>query len=278
VPLRHGVYLPPFNELSDPYVLIALAELSEERSWDGFFLWDHVLRRSEEAPTVADAWISLAGVACATERLRLGAMVTPLARRRPQVLVRQAVTLDHLSSGRLVLGLGLGVDSTGELSRFGELVDPVLRGDLFDEGADLVVELMSGQEVEHRGRYFTSDGVRFLPRPVQNPRIPVWCAAVGRVGLTDGRPGPSARPVRRAAKYDGLFLIEAGPRELERAMAIVSAERGGAVKGFDVAVMAEPTLPLEEAEALGATWRMLSVDPGMPLAEVRARIADGPPA
>jgi alkanesulfonate monooxygenase SsuD/methylene tetrahydromethanopterin reductase-like flavin-dependent oxidoreductase (luciferase family) len=278
VPLRHGVYLPPFNELSDPHVLIALAELSEERSWDGFFLWDHVLRRPEEAPTVADAWVSLAGVACATERLRLGAMVTPLVRRRPQVLVRQAVTLDHLSSGRLVLGLGLGVDSTGELSRFGELVDPVLRGDLFDEGADLLVQLMSGEEVEHRGRYFTSDGVCFLPRPVQKPRVPVWCAAVGRVGRTDGRPGPSARPVRRAAKYDGLFLIEAGPRELERAMAIVSAERGGAVKGFDVAVLAEPTLPLEEAEALGATWRMLSVDPGMPLAEVRARIADGPPA
>ena len=272
------MYLPPFNELSDPHVLISLAELSEERNWDGFFLWDHVLRRPEEAPTVADAWVSLAGVASATKRLRIGAMVTPLARRRPQVLVRQAVTLDHLSSGRLVLGLGLGVDSTGELSRFGELVDPVLRGDLFDEGADLLVQLMSGNQVEHRGVYFTADGVRFLPRPVQEPRVPVWCAAVGRAGRTDAGLGPPARPVRRAARYDGLFLIEAGPRELERAMAIVSAERGGAVEGFDVAVLAEPTLPLEDAEALGATWRMLSVDPGMPLAEVRARIADGPPA
>ncbi len=276
--MRHGVYLPPFNELSDPHVLISLAELSEERGWDGFFLWDHVLRRPAEAPTVADAWISLAGVACATERLRLGAMVTPLVRRRPQVVARQAVTLDHLSDGRLVLGLGLGVDSTGELSRFGELVDPVRRGDLLDEGADLLVQLMSGVEVEHRGRYFTADGVRFLPRPVQEPRVPVWCAAVGRVGRTKGNPGPPARPVRRAARYDGLFLIEAGPRELERAVTIVSAERGGSVDGFDVAVLAKPILSLGESEALGATWRMLGVDPGMSLAEVRARIADGPPA
>jgi alkanesulfonate monooxygenase SsuD/methylene tetrahydromethanopterin reductase-like flavin-dependent oxidoreductase (luciferase family) len=276
VPLRHGVYLPPFNELSDPHVLMSLAELSEKTGWDGFFLWDHVLRRPEEAPTVADAWVSLAGVACVTERLRLGAMVTPLARRRPQVVARQAVTLDHLSSGRLVLGLGLGVDSTGELSRFGELVDPVRRGDLFDEGADLLVQLMSGQQVEHRGRYFTADGVRFLPRPVQEPHIPVWCAAVGRAGRAGGRTGPAARTVRRAASYDGLFLIEAGPNELERAMAIVSAERGS-TEGFDLAVLAEPTLPRETAEALGATWRMLSVGPDVPLVEARARIAAGPP-
>lgn len=108
LPMRHGVYLPPFNELSDPHVLMSLAVLCEEQGWDGFFLWDHVLRR-QEMMAVADAWTSLAGVACATERVRLGALVTPLARRRPQVLARQVVTLDHLSSGRVTLGLGLGI-------------------------------------------------------------------------------------------------------------------------------------------------------------------------
>ena len=197
LPMRHGVYLPPFNELSDPHLLMALAALCEEQEWDGFFLWDHVLRREQLA--VADAWISLAGVACATERVRIGGLVTPLARRRPQVLARQVVTLDRLSSGRVTLGLGLGVDSTGELSRFGEIVDPASRGDLLDEGAELLVRLMSGEQVEHRGRYFTSDGVRFLPRAVQEPRVPMWFAAVGGAGRTDARAWPAARPVRRAA-------------------------------------------------------------------------------
>jgi alkanesulfonate monooxygenase SsuD/methylene tetrahydromethanopterin reductase-like flavin-dependent oxidoreductase (luciferase family) len=277
MPLRHGVYLPPFNELANPHVLISLAVLAEERGWDGFFLWDHVLRRPQEAPLVADAWTSLAGVACATERLRLGAMITPLVRRRPQVLARQVVTLDHLSSGRVVLGLGLGVDSSGELSRFGEIVDRAQRGDLLDEGADLLARLISGEEIEHRGRYFTAESVRFLPRAVQEPRVPMWFAAVGRAGRSNIPPGPPARPVRRAARYDGLFLIEAGPEELRRALAIVSKERGGAMEGFDVAVFDESRLPLDEAVALGATWAMLAPGPHVPLAETRARIAEGPP-
>jgi alkanesulfonate monooxygenase SsuD/methylene tetrahydromethanopterin reductase-like flavin-dependent oxidoreductase (luciferase family) len=275
--MRHGVYLPPFNELSNPHVLMSLAALSEEQGWDGFFLWDHVLRR-QPMMAVADAWTSLAGVACATERVRLGALVTPLARRRPQVLARQVVTLDHLSSGRVTLGLGLGVDSTGELSRFGEITDPASRGDLLDEGAALLARLMSGERVEHRGRYFTSNDVRFLPRPVQEPRVPMWLAAVGGAGRTDKRALPAARPVRRAAHYDGLFLIDATPGDLERAVAIVSAEREGTVEGFDIAVLAESTLPLDVASALGATWAMLSIEPEMPLAEVRARIASGPPS
>jgi alkanesulfonate monooxygenase SsuD/methylene tetrahydromethanopterin reductase-like flavin-dependent oxidoreductase (luciferase family) len=226
---------------------------------------------------IADAWTSLAGVACATERVRLGALVTPLARRRPQVLARQVVTLDHLSSGRVTLGLGLGVDSTGELSRFGEVIDPSSRGDLLDEGAALLARLMSGERVEHRGWYFTSDDVRFLPRPVQEPRVPMWLAAVGGAGRNDKRALPAARPVRRAAHYDGLFLIDATPGDLERAVAIVSSEREGRFEGFDIAVLAESTLPVDVASALGATWAMLSIEPEMPLAEVRGRIASGPP-
>lgn len=273
--MRHGVFVPPFNELSDPHRLISLAVLAEERGWDGFFLWDHVLRRPEEAPEVADPWVALSGVACATSHLRLGTMVTPLARRRPQVLARQVVTLDHLSSGRVVVGLGLGVDSSGELSRFGEIVDASERGDLLDEGAALLAALMAGEQLEHRGRHFLADGVRFLPRPVQQPRVPIWFGAEG--GRRLGRPGPAARPVRRAAQYEGLFLIDTGLGELERATAMISAARGGSLEGFDVAVPADPALPLAEAMSLGATWAMLAVRPQMALAEVTARVGEGPP-
>ncbi|MGO8877756.1 MAG: LLM class flavin-dependent oxidoreductase [Acidimicrobiales bacterium] len=275
--MRHGVFLPPFNELSDPHRVIDLAVLAEQQGWDGFFLWDHVLRRPEQAASVADPWIILSGVACATTRLRIGTMVTPLVRRRPQVLVRQVVTLDHLSSGRVVLGLGLGVDSTGELSRFGEVVDAGERGAILDEGAELLARMMEGEYIEHRGPHFTADGVRFLPRPLQTPRVPIWFGAQGGVSGGGARPGPAARPVRRAARYDGLFLVDAGLEELERAIGILAAERDGSLGGFQVAVLASPTLQPAEAASLGATWAMLSIRPEMSFEEVRSRVADGPP-
>jgi alkanesulfonate monooxygenase SsuD/methylene tetrahydromethanopterin reductase-like flavin-dependent oxidoreductase (luciferase family) len=276
--MRHGVFLPPFNELSDPGRVISLAVLAEEQGWDGFFLWDHVLRRPEQAANVADPWIILSGVACVTDRLRLGTMVTPLVRRRPQVLARQVVTLDHLSSGRLILGLGLGVDSTGELTRFGEVVDPLERGEMLDEGAELLARLMAGEYIEHRGRHFTADGVRFLPRPVQRPRVPMWFGAQGGRTRSPRRAGPPARPVKRAAAYDGLFLIDAGRAELERAVELILQERGGSLDGFDIAVLAGAGLPPAEAASLGATWGMLSVRPEMAFDQVQALVAAGPPS
>lgn len=271
-PLRRGIFLPPFNELSNPDRLIALAVTAEAAGWDGLFLWDHVLRRPEQAPEVADPWIMLAGIAAATSRLRLGTMVTPLARRRPQVVAREAVTLDQLSHGRMTLGLGLGVDTTGELSLFGEpVIEPTERGDLLDEGADLVAALLSGEEVRHRGRYFVADGVRFLPRPVQQPRLPIWLGARG--------PSAGGRAVRRAARYDGLFLIDAQLEDLERAVSTVVGERGS-LDGFDVAVLEGVSpgtgLPLAEAESSGATWALLSIRPELPARDAESAVAAGP--
>jgi alkanesulfonate monooxygenase SsuD/methylene tetrahydromethanopterin reductase-like flavin-dependent oxidoreductase (luciferase family) len=330
--LRHGVYLPPFNDLADPRRLMDVAVMAEECGWDGLFLWDHVLRRPEQASDVADPWIALAAIACATTRLKIGTMVTPLARRRPQMLAREVVTLDHLSGGRVILGLGLGVDTAGELSRFGELEDPVARGDLLDEGAELLSQLMSGEFVEHRGRYFVADGVRLLPRPVQVPRVPMWFAAraraarpagadprsgaagqpvspgagtaghVSRGASAAGQPvspgagaagpvspgagaagrlanrggGAAGRPVRRAASYEGLFLIDAELADLEHAVTVVASTRGS-LEGFDVAVLDVPQMPLADAASMGATWGMLPIRPEEPAAEVEALIAEGPP-
>lgn len=265
--LRRGVFLPPFNELAEPRRLIAIAQLAEDRGWDGLFLWDHVLRRPEQAAEVADPWVALSGIACATSRLRIGTMVTPLVRRRPQVLARQVVSLDHLSGGRLTLGLGLGVDTSGELSRFGELTEPVARGDLLDEGAALLAALMSGEQVQHRGNYFVADGVRFLPRPVQLPRVPMWFGARGTPS--------NGRAVRRAARYDGLFLIDAELDDLARAVATIVAERG-TLEGFDVAVLDAPEMPLGEAASLGATWAMLAIRPGVRASQVEVMVASGP--
>jgi alkanesulfonate monooxygenase SsuD/methylene tetrahydromethanopterin reductase-like flavin-dependent oxidoreductase (luciferase family) len=266
-PLRHALYLPPFEELADPRVMVDLAVAAEASGWDGLFLWDHVLRPPEEATRVADVWIQLAAVAMATSTIRLGPMVTPVVRRRPQKLAREAVTLDHLCRGRLTVGLGLGDDASGGLSRCGEVGDARERGDVLDEGADLLVRLWSGEEVRHRGPHFTADGVTFLPRPVQSPSIPLWLAARG----------DAVRPVRRAARYDGLFPIDIDADGLARMVDVVVAERGS-LDHFDIAVLAHPGVDLPALEARGATWAMWSFLPGEPAADVAQFIDAGPAA
>lgn len=263
--MRHALFLPPFGELADPRALADLAAAAEGHRWDGFFLWDHILRPPNEPAEIADVWVALAAVAVVTTTIRLGPMVTPIVRRRPQKLAREAVTLDHLSRGRLTVGLGLGVDGGGELSAFGEVLDPPTRGAMLDEGAELLTELWTGEPVAHRGEFFTADGVSFRPVPVQQPRIPLWFAARG--GAT--------RPVRRAARYDGLFPIEIDADGLARMTEIVVAERGS-LDGFDIAVLAHPGVDLPALAARGATWAMWSFLPGEPLTDVEKFIAAGP--
>lgn len=263
--MRQAVFLPPFGQLSDPLVLVDLAVAAEEAGWDGFFVWDHMRRPPTDPAEVADPWIVLAAVAAATTTLRLGPMITPLARRRPQKVARESVTLDQLSGGRLTLGVGLGVDTDGELRRFGEETDPARRAAILDEAVAVLTALWSGATVDHHGARFTVDGVAFLPRPVQQPRIPLWFAA---------RPG-SERPVRRAARYDGMFPLEPDPDELARMLEVVADERGD-LDGFDVAVLDHGTTDLDAFERQGATWAMRWVPAGATLAEVAPMVAAGP--
>lgn len=126
--MRSAVWLPLFDELADPVLVSRLAAEAEQAGWDGFFVWDNVNWRAP-VRRVADAWITLAAAAAATERLRLGPMVVPLARRRSVKVARETATLDLLSGGRLTLGVGLGSDRFGrEFSATGEQTDDRLRG------------------------------------------------------------------------------------------------------------------------------------------------------
>jgi alkanesulfonate monooxygenase SsuD/methylene tetrahydromethanopterin reductase-like flavin-dependent oxidoreductase (luciferase family) len=250
--VRHGLFLPPVGELSHPLALVDLAVSAEEHGWDGLFLWDHVLRPPGDPAEVSDPWVVLGAVAARTARLRLGTMVTPLTRRRPQIVARATTTLDHLSNGRLVLGVGLGVNTGGELEKFGEETDERLRAARLDEAIDVLLELWSGREVDHSGDHFTVSHARFLPVPVQRPRIPVWAAARG----TLRRPAP----LRRAARLDGLFPVDTSLEQLARMVATVRALRGS-LDGFDVAATVRPGAPSEDVAALesaGATWAMWS--------------------
>ena len=241
---RRGLFLAPFDELSDPALVADLAARAEDRGWDGLFVWDHVAYR-DPVRAVADPWITLTAVAVATSRLVIGPLVTPVARRRPHRLARETATLDRLSGGRLVLGVGLGSDRTGEFDpdRFGEEGDPRARAALLDEGLERLLAYWDGE---------------FEPRPLQEPRIPIWVAARW----------PHRRPLRRAARFDGLFPIDLpGPEALAELVAQVEGR-----KGFDVVVTNPPgTDPQPWIEA-GATWCLTGFGPQPAVDEVRSVI------
>jgi hypothetical protein len=190
--LRSALWLPLFNELADPAVVARLAARAEEMGWDGVFVWDHLCWRAP-VRQVADPWITLAA-ATVTERLRLGLIVTPRARRRPAKVARETATLDRLSGGRLILGVGLGSDRFGgELSATGEELDDRRRGQMLDEALAILTAAWSGQPVHHSGEHYTVDGLQFLPRPVQRPRVPVWVAGfLAMSGPCAGSPATTA--------------------------------------------------------------------------------------
>jgi alkanesulfonate monooxygenase SsuD/methylene tetrahydromethanopterin reductase-like flavin-dependent oxidoreductase (luciferase family) len=104
--MHYGVYLSSVGECSDPRLLANLAYEAEQAEWEGVFIWDHI--GGGQPNVAADPWVVLAAMAVKTERIKLGPIVTPVARRRPWKLARETVTLDRLSGGRLILGVGLG--------------------------------------------------------------------------------------------------------------------------------------------------------------------------
>lgn len=136
--MRHAIYLPLFGALADPHAVTDIATAAEEAGWDGLFVWDHVLSPSAGEWGIADPWVMLGAAAAVTERIRVGTMVTPLPRRRVAKLARETVTLDRLSRGRLILGLGTGGDVGREYSAFGEGANSKRLGDILDEGAAML--------------------------------------------------------------------------------------------------------------------------------------------
>jgi alkanesulfonate monooxygenase SsuD/methylene tetrahydromethanopterin reductase-like flavin-dependent oxidoreductase (luciferase family) len=268
-PLRSALWLPLFDDLADPMVVARLAAEAEEAGWHGFFVWDHV---NWQAPIrlLADPWITLTLVASATERLRLGPIVTPLPRRRPAKVARETATLDRVSRGRLVLGVGIGSDRYGtELSGAGEELDDRLRGRMLDEALGVLRAAWSGEPVHHRGAHYTVDGLRFLPRPMQEPGVPVWVAGyAGRV-----------KPLRRAARHDGFFPLSLRDADqLTEHAATIAELRGGVLGRYDIAVALPSGADVAPYAKAGATWWIPDVEPDVSLDEVRGILRDGPAA
>ena len=264
--MSSAVFVPPFGELADPVTVARLAAQAEAAGWDGFFVWDHIAYRDVEA--VADPWITLAAAACATSQLRLGPMVTPLPRRRPLKLAREVVTLDHLTRGRVTLGVGIASDRSRELSATGEQTDARTRGAMLDEGLALLEAAWSPGPTQVVGAHYTVDHLVTGPLPVQRPRPPIWVAV---------RQG-NAAPLRRAARYEGVFPVDLdGPDQLAEIVAGVGARRPDDAGDLDVAAMVDSGDDPAAFRSAGATCLLTKFSPfDLTVDEVRATIAAGP--
>jgi len=248
--VKRAIDVALFGELADPRVAARLAARAEECGWDGFFVWDHIAYRAP-VRAVADPWVALAAIACATSRVRIGALVTPLSRRRVHKVARETVTLDLLSSGRLIFGAGLGSARNNELEPFGEVTDSCERARMLDQGLDALARFWAGE---------------FEPVPVQRPRPPVWV----------GAEWPNRRPVQRAMRWDGLFPVGLpGPEALAQLAAEVRAARADDGP-FDLIAEVPPESDMAAWEQAGLTWALSCFDLQPTEAGVRAVIDAGP--
>jgi alkanesulfonate monooxygenase SsuD/methylene tetrahydromethanopterin reductase-like flavin-dependent oxidoreductase (luciferase family) len=288
--MRFAVDVPNFGDFADPRVVADLARRAEDAGWDGLFVWDHVTHQKDLRRHIADPWVLLTAAALATRRIRLGTMITPVARRRVSKLAREVTTLDRLTGGRMILGVGLGAPVADEFGTFGETTDPRELAARLDEGLDALNLLWSGEPVTFRGNHVVVDDVAFLPTPVQRPRVPVWVGGVW----------PARPPMRRAARWDGAAPIlpwddaaerplpdPATVREIHAFLRRSRAEAGLDSKPFDLLLSGTtPGDPAAAADVVGplaaegATWwREECAREDLGRAEVMMRRAEhGPPA
>ena len=259
--MRFGISIPAFADFSDPRALAGLAQDAELAGWDGFFIWDAVFFDPTFHP-MADPWVALAAVAMSTQQMRIGTLVTPIARRRPWKLARETVSVDRLSNGRLTLGVGLGDPAQWDFGFFDEVTDPKTRALRLDEGLDVLTGLWTAQPFSYQGKQYNVKEVTFRPTPLQAPRIPIWV----------GGWWPNKPPLRRAARWDGVCPLKLGssivPDEWRELLAYIQKYRtstepfeavhSGATPGDNHEQAAELIQPYADA---GVTWWIEPVDP-----------------
>jgi alkanesulfonate monooxygenase SsuD/methylene tetrahydromethanopterin reductase-like flavin-dependent oxidoreductase (luciferase family) len=274
-PVRFGLSVATLGDFGEPGQVIRFAERAEAAGWEALFVWDH-LAYAWGVPA-GDPWVILGAVAASSRKLLLGTAITPLPRRRLQTLAQSVVTLDRLSEGRVILGVGLG-GVAEEYTAFGESGDARERAAMLDEGLPLLDQLLRGERVEHTGKHYTVKGVSLLPRPAQEPRPPIWVGGESRAAL------------RRAARYDGwVFAADdenaamvKSPEQVTAMVAIIQAARTDkepfAVAMTGVSAPDERNLVASYAAA-GVTWWLESIHGFRGSArEKEERIAAGPPA
>lgn len=253
----------------DPRTGAELAAEAEAAGWDGVFSWDGIA--IGEGDTY-DPWVSMAAMAMRTERVRLGAILTPPSRRRPWKLARETMTLDRLSGGRLVLPVGLGALDDGAFGNVGEATEARVRAEMLDESLAILEGLWSGEPFGFDGRHYRFGPMTFRPTPVQQPRLPIWVVGAW----------PKERSVRRALRYDGIMPQATDPAAICDLAAFIARERPAAAGPLDI-VVEGTTRDAKDASTVralanaGATWWIESDWTGATVDSLRRRIAAGPP-
>jgi alkanesulfonate monooxygenase SsuD/methylene tetrahydromethanopterin reductase-like flavin-dependent oxidoreductase (luciferase family) len=256
--------------VGDPRAAADLAAEAEAAGWDGVFSWDGIAIGETDT---YDPWIVMTAMAMRTERVRLGAILTPPSRRRPWKLARETMTLDRLSNGRLVLPVGLGALDDWAFAGVGEATEARIRAEMLDESLAILEGLWSGEPFAFEGRHYRFPAVTFRPTPVQRPRIPIWVAATTK----------SDRSVARALRWDGILPQTTDIDEV-RALAARVREARAADDGFAI-VVEGTTTPGDEADVArvtalaeaGATWWIESDWTSATVDSLRDRARGGPP-
>ncbi len=283
--MNYGLVLTNLGPFGDIRLLVDLAVEAERAGWDGVFLWDTVQIPDTAGLPSADPWVAISAMAARTDRIRIGLRILALPRHRPWLIAQQAVAVDHLSGGRMILGVGAGEPADVGFTAFGEEVDAKVRAARLDEGLDIIDGLWSGETFSYDGEHFRVDPVQLLPRPVQRPRIPIWV----------GSQWPRQRPIARAARWDGINPLVARPdipydmptpEELRAMRDQIAAQRPDGSAPYDIVVEAplfdassDPAAGrlIAELDDAGATWLLEAVNPDDTVDAVRAGIAAGPP-
>lgn len=280
--MQFGLSMPIHRQFADPHLHARLAVEAERAGLNGYFVWDHIAwKSSTRHVAVTDPWIVLAAIAVQTERIIIGPMVTPLTRRRPWKVAREAVALDHLSNGRVILGVGLGAMAKTEFQAFGEEADSKVRGRKLDEALDVITGLWGGEPFTYHGEFYQLQDAHFLPTCVQSPRIPVWVAG-------SWRENRKRKPFRRAARYEGITPFipkrDAEPDDFIEMGAYIAKYRTDnrpiemvCSRSLSAEGIGTPEIVNTFASA-GVTWWIASAMPGkLDLDEVHRLIRRGPP-
>jgi hypothetical protein len=270
--MRYGIMI----DTEDVRTVVELATEAEAAGWDGVFISDAI---GLGFPWF-DPWVALAAIAMRTDRIRFGTMVTPVSRRRPWKLARESISIDHLSNGRLIVGVGLGAaNDDGGFFKVGEELDLKVRAERLDEGLEILAGLWKAKPFSYRGRHYTIDEMTMLPAPLQSPRIPIWTVGVWQ----------KEKSLRRVLRWDGVIpqkhkgIDRITPVEVESLRKYIEDRREEKTP-FDIIIggttpaknRKKATSKIRDFAEAGATW-WLESPMTFSVEKLRTRIKNGPP-
>lgn len=280
--MKFAINIPNYSHFSNPDNIVSFAKEVEASGWDGLFIWDHLQLYPKyfRGMNFIDPYVAMTLIAYESSKLILGPYITPLSRRRPWQVYRQLVSIDHISKGRAMLGVGLGTPAEFDFAAFGDADVNKIRAELLDEGLEIIHLLSSGEEISYQGKHYQLSKVQLLPKPY-NGFIPIYIAGQW----------PNKPPFRRGARYNGILPISnnwpetLSPDEIATISEYITQFRDSTqpfevfAGGTSVGKSRDERRELIEAYAkAGATWWCEDMDTwGFEFAELLDRVREGPP-